>query len=112
MEEDLNNHDEILKEEPPLTLEEINDRLLWLETIATSERDLGEASRIILLAVISQLDARGFLSASGLATMVEESLSRIDDRKNVQIALQSMIGDIRKAVAWRGTEQSAPGRVQ
>lgn len=96
-------HKGLLTEEPPLTLEEINERLLKVEDIVTLERDLGEASRIALFAMIAALHRKGMLDASDVARTLQGSLSRFDDQSNVQLALRVMIKEIENAVAWQAS---------
>lgn len=96
-------HKGLLTEEPPLTLEEINERLLKVEDIVTLERDLGEASRVALFAMIAALHRKGMLDAGDVAKTLQGSLSRFDDQSNVQLALRVMIKEIENAVAWQAS---------
>lgn len=92
--------------EPPLTLEEINERLLNVEDAVSLERDLGEASRIMLVAMIGELHRTGVVNAGEVAKKLQGALARFEDQKNVQLALQVMIREIENAIAWH----TAPDR--
>ncbi|RQV04182.1 hypothetical protein DF039_34305 [Burkholderia cenocepacia] len=100
----------LFAEEPPLTMREINERLLTVEDIAAVERDLGEASRIVLLAIIAHLQAAGVMSSTALVANLEATLTQLDDQQNTRVGLQVMIGAIKNSLIWHDASAQAPSR--
>ncbi|RQV03579.1 hypothetical protein DF039_34895 [Burkholderia cenocepacia] len=93
-------------EEPPLTLEDISERLHRLEDMAATERDLGDASRIVLYAAIAKLHRAGAMNVSDLIEDIQATFPILVDRKSVQLGLQAAIAEIKSAVAWHGAFSS------
>lgn len=95
-------------EEPPLTLEAIGERLHWMENMVATERDLGDASRIVLYAAIAKLHRAGAMNVSDLIEDIQATFPIMVDRKNVQLGLQAAIAEIKSAIAWHGVFSSTP----
>ncbi|WP_157768615.1 hypothetical protein [Burkholderia ambifaria] len=97
-------------EESPLTMEKINARLLVVEDIAVVERDLGEASRIVLLAIIAHLQASGIMSCTTLVASLEATLPQLDNQLDTRAGLQIMIGAIKRSLLWQNTSTTSDAR--
>ncbi|KWH56317.1 hypothetical protein WM00_13805 [Burkholderia cepacia] len=91
-----------------MTIEKINERLLTVEDIAAVERDLGEASRIVLLAIIAHLQAAGVMNSTALVANLEATLAQLDNQQNTRIGLQVMIGAIKNSLIWHDASVPAP----
>ena len=95
------------EEQPPgpLTLEEAEQWLLRIEDIATIERDLGSATRLVLINLVVELDRSGAIDGSRFVDRLTAGLPRIEAR-NEKLAAEQLVGHI--AAALLGDEPDAP----
>ncbi|MFZ5775076.1 MAG: hypothetical protein ACOY3Z_06290 [Thermodesulfobacteriota bacterium] len=72
---------------PPFTLEEAEQWMLRLEEIATTERDLGEATRHILGNLLLVLHRSKFIDAPEFLRWIQTGIPGIEEA-NVRIAVE------------------------
>lgn len=95
----METKDHLLPDLPPLTLEEADEWLSRLEDIATTERDLGFATRFILVNFIAQMAQQGFDAPPFLAAL-EAAVGKLE-QQNEKLALEVLLEDLRETLQWR-----------
>ena len=77
----------------PLTLEIADKWLSWLEDVATAERDLGSASRLVLFNLVGELARNGVIDGHRLIANLEATLPKLESQAE-KIGLRVVIADL------------------
>lgn len=93
----------------PFSLEVAEKWLLWLEGITTLERDLGSATRIVLLNLFRHLAERGVIDGHGFVQTLLLNLDQIPKPPD-RLAVQCFAEDLLRALPAPagGAQQPVP----
>lgn len=84
----------------PLTLEEAEKWLHFLEDTATIERDLGFATRLVLAHLLKQLDEQGIFDSKKLLKDLMRATPTIEEA-NSRVGAEALIPDLLRIVAGK-----------
>lgn len=91
----------------PATLEMLDERQGWLEDVATLERDMGHATRLVLFNLFGELARSGVIDGHRLIANLQATLPRLENEAE-RLALDCIIADLLEQLPAR----TAPGSAE
>ncbi len=93
----------------PLTLENAEQWLNWLENMAVHERDAGYATRLVQLALFAELVKKGIIDGDRFIADLAAVSPRLE-HEGYRLALRQRLDDLAEQLALLRRAASEPGR--